>query len=98
MVKRMRWKLAVVVVLVAVVALPVLAHASAPDPSWIAGFWDNADYDDVVLAVAGMTAVSHHTPDVPKPLLGVVSAIVPTVGIARSAPDFPSLTRSPPSI
>ena len=94
----MRGKLAVVVLLVAVVALPVLAHASAPDPSWIAGFWDNADYDDVVLTVSGMTAISHHTLDVPKPRLGVVSVSAPTVVTARSAPYRPLLARSPPSI
>src|SRR6059036_2938302 len=40
----------------AVVVLPALAHASPPDPSWVAGFWDDADSDDVVLAVTGMTA------------------------------------------
>src|SRR2546425_3479575 len=51
-----------------VVVLPPLAHASPPDPSWVAGFWDDADYDDNVLTVAGMTAVPHNTPDiVPKP-------------------------------
>ena len=95
----MWWKLAVVVLLLAVVGLPALAHASATDPSWIAGFWDNADYDDVVLAVSGLTAVSDPTPDVvPKPLLGVGSVSVPKVGVARSAPRSPSLTRSPPSV
>ena len=35
----------------ALVALMPLAHASPPDPSWIAGFYDAADHDEVVLAV-----------------------------------------------
>ncbi len=30
------------------------ASASAPDPGWIGGFYDAADGDDAVLAVAGM--------------------------------------------
>src|SRR2546427_3433014 len=30
----------------AIALLAPLAHASPPDPVWIAGFWDNADYDD----------------------------------------------------
>ena len=33
------------------VALTPLAHARPPDPTWIAGLWDDADYDDVVLLV-----------------------------------------------
>ena len=28
-----------------------LAHASLPDPSWISGIYDGADYDDVVVLV-----------------------------------------------
>src|SRR5438034_10611804 len=33
----------------AMVLLAPLAYASPPEPGWIAGFWDNGDYDDVVL-------------------------------------------------
>jgi len=32
-----------------VVALAPAAHASPPDQTWIAGLYDNADYDDVIL-------------------------------------------------
>ena len=32
-------------------ALISLAYAGRPDPTWIEGIYDNADYDDVVLAV-----------------------------------------------
>jgi len=28
-----------------------LAYGTPPDPTWIAGFWDDADYDDVVVRV-----------------------------------------------
>jgi hypothetical protein len=31
--------------------LAPLAHASAPDPSWISGIYDGADYDDVVALI-----------------------------------------------
>src|ERR687887_888952 len=56
-----------------VAVLPPLAHASPPDPSWVAGLWDDADYDEIVLAVTGMTAVPNCTPDVVlKPAAGVV--------------------------
>jgi hypothetical protein len=42
-----------------------LASASPPDPGWIGGFYDAADYDDVVLAVTGM--------DPPPPLEPVIA-------------------------
>ena len=48
--------------------LGALAHASPPDPGWIGGFYDAADYDDVVLAVTGMD---------PAPPLGPVIAVEP---------------------
>jgi hypothetical protein len=35
--------------LVPVVWLTPLAYASPPDQTWIGGFYDDADYDDVVL-------------------------------------------------
>jgi len=35
--------------LVALVALVPLAFASPPDQTWIGGFYDDADFDDVVL-------------------------------------------------
>ena len=36
-------------------ALPVLAHASPPDPSWVPGVYDDADFDDVVIRVVSGT-------------------------------------------
>ena len=32
-------------------AITPLAHVMPPDQTWIGGFYDNADYDDVILAV-----------------------------------------------
>ncbi len=40
------------VLLACIVSLTPLAHASPPDPTWIPGFYDAADYDDVVSLVA----------------------------------------------
>jgi hypothetical protein len=40
--------------LLVLITLVPLAHASPPDPTWIAGIYDDGDYDDVVIAVAGM--------------------------------------------
>jgi hypothetical protein len=35
------------------VCLRVLAYASPPDPTWIGGFWDDDDYDDVIIHITG---------------------------------------------
>ena len=49
-------------------ALVPLAHASPPDQTWLAGFYDDADFDDVVMAVVSATAVvSSILPVSPKP-------------------------------
>lgn len=39
------------VVLTTAIALPALAHASPPDSTWIAGVYDDADSDDVIVRV-----------------------------------------------
>jgi hypothetical protein len=45
-----------VIVLVALLAtLTSLAFASAPDPLWIGGFWDDDDFDDAVIVITGKT-------------------------------------------
>ena len=83
----------------AVVVLPALAHASPPDPSWVAGFWDDADYDDVVLAVTGMTAAPHYTPDaVPNPSPCVVGVTRPRPRIVQPTPLASFPTRAPPTV
>jgi hypothetical protein len=45
-------------VVVALFLLPAIAFASPPDPSWIAGIYDGADGDDIVILVYE-TAVAH---------------------------------------
>jgi hypothetical protein len=37
-------------------ALPALAHASPPDPSWIPGIYDDADLDDAVVTLVVTTS------------------------------------------
>src|SRR5262249_31479641 len=43
-----RRRVLVPLILLVVAALPAFAYASPPDPSWIPGLYDDADYDDVV--------------------------------------------------
>jgi hypothetical protein len=42
---------ATVILVTAVLCLGPAALGSPPDPTWIAGFYDNADFDDVVLLI-----------------------------------------------
>src|SRR5689334_12971079 len=44
-------------VMASVITVP-LAYASPPDPTWIPGLYDDADYDDVVGLVMDGTGVS----------------------------------------
>src|SRR5437879_105741 len=49
-------RLLVLLLIGALASAGPLAYASPPDPAWIAGFWDDGDYDDVVLlATSGVS-------------------------------------------
>ncbi len=48
----------VVVILTATaILLTTLAFASPPDPTWVGGFWDVGDFDDVVIAAMSVMAI-----------------------------------------
>lgn len=54
-------------IVLVLILLPSIAFASPPDPSWIAGFYDGADGDDVVSLVyetsaANVSVLSHFGP------------------------------------
>ena len=52
-------RLVTLLLLVPLFWLTSLAYASPPDQTWIGGFYDDNDYDDVVLFITGgLTAVS----------------------------------------
>ena len=79
--------------------LAPLAHASAPDPSWISGIYDGADYDDVVVLVASATGTVAplRLADL-EPLLQVVGSLAQLperAPVSLSAPAF--RPRGPPA-
>ena len=51
----------VVVLLALLTGLIPLAYASPPDQTWLRGFYDDADYDDVVIALTSTVAASDAT-------------------------------------
>ena len=73
-------RLLVVLLLLAPVALPGLAHASPPDPTWIQGIYDDADGDDIVSLIASGTG--HLPPAAPTDLpfiARLVARLTPTL-------------------
>ncbi len=80
------------------ILLPVLAFASPPDPSWVAGIFDGADSDDVVSLVYETCAASPAT----LSHLGSLPCLLEMSldGIARPVADgrFTRGPRSPPCV
>jgi len=74
--------------LVGLIGLPALAQASPPDPTWIGGLFDAADFDDVVLAATSgdgaADGASAGTVETPTPSLRAMPPAGPT-GLARVA-------------
>jgi hypothetical protein len=87
--------LLVVLVLVPHALLLVLAYASPPDPAWIPGIYDDADYDDIIALITSATASA-------VPLMAFDSRPMPSsVERAAAALDAtgvpaPSRSASPP--
>jgi hypothetical protein len=79
--------------------LRVLAYADPPDPSWIAGFWDDADYDDVVILITSTSGIANANPFVKVKPLRVFIASLPTDDL-QSVPALGSSlrhSRAPPA-
>jgi hypothetical protein len=82
----------------AVVALGPLGYATPPDPTWIAGFWDDGDYDDVITLITSCVgAIEPHLIRAGD-LIHVVGITPPQIAeraarsLARSSPP----ARAPP--
>jgi hypothetical protein len=72
-------RLLVVLLLLAPVALPGLAHASPPDPAWIQGIYDDRDGDDVVSRIASGTGPTPATAPTDLPfIVRLVARLTPT--------------------
>src|SRR6185503_7502241 len=96
-------RLVTLLLLVPLFWLTSLAYASPPDQTWIGGFYDDADYDDVVLLALSL-AVALGDPVLALDARPVVVAILssstfgpccPSCGPAPPAAHRPSPSRSP---
>src|SRR5215510_6300868 len=83
-----------VTLLALLVIVPVtLAHASPPDQTWLAGVYDQADFDDVV---GLLTSALDATDSTAAPEAGVWFALAPKLSLATVACPSSALTYSPP--
>jgi hypothetical protein len=78
--------------------LPTLAHASPPDPAWIPGIYDDADYDDVVLLVSSeVGSVTPAALDELRPLPRIVGELAHSGESAALTPlASATQSRAPP--
>ena len=87
-----------VLLLGVLLSLPPIAHASPTDPVWIPGFYDDNDYDDVILFITGaVSAVDSGVVDPVGPVVVCRGLITPSRPQSVSARPLESLsTRAPP--
>src|SRR5215468_7680068 len=72
----------------ALILLPPLAFASPPDPSWVAGFYDDADGDDIVSLVCETSAANQATPSHLGPLPCLLEMYLDDIARYRRDRDF----------
>jgi len=92
-------RLVAVLLTSALLVLIPAAHSNPPDPTWIAGLYDDADHDDAVLAIidgAGLVA-SHN---LVTPRAGFSAKRLPFVNWTRPSlwSRITSVERAPPRL
>ncbi|HEY7038038.1 MAG TPA: hypothetical protein VID28_04260 [Methylomirabilota bacterium] len=87
------------IVLSVAAMLPALAHATPPDSTWIAGLYDDADFDDIVVRITSGTGdVPVGLPTDLRPLHALVLGLTPSWEPAPTALDgFALQPRAPPA-
>jgi hypothetical protein len=91
-----RW--VVLLLVLGLSGLRALASANPPDPVWVPGFYDDADYDDVVEAVLSENGLRDDSPPTlerPAPL--AVRMAAPSPARPSSAPRRSQNSRAPPA-
>lgn len=89
----------VLLLLACLISLTPFAQAGPPDPTWIAGIYDDDDYDDIVCLLTSSSGAIETGPlgNAQPPLLvaGWVSAL--ESDRAPRSPSFISQSRGPPA-
>jgi hypothetical protein len=91
-----RCLLALVLVCLAVGVTP-LVYADPPDPTWVAGFWDDDDFDDVaVLLLSTYAVVQLPLSDPGRPERVVALVECPKPSVTSGPVDAAASPRAPP--
>src|SRR5262249_39282248 len=79
--------------------LVAMGYASPPDPSWIAGVYDAADHDDVIVLITSGSAAAGPggMNDVRPSLIVVASPVPPGAGAVSARGPSHESVRAPPS-
>jgi len=78
-------------------ALPILAYASPPDQTWLGGWYDDADFDDVVFSVTSTVAALDHRPVMLGSTLRVLVGFIDAEAwVPTPAAPSPFQGRAPP--
>jgi len=81
------------------IAPVTLAHASPPDPTWLAGVYDQADFDDVVgLLTSALEATGPATVPEADPCLALAPLCPAMVAWPATAPAYWAPLRAPPIV
>ena len=90
------------VLLVAALAsfgLVVVASADPPDPTWIAGFWDDDDQDNAVIAILAIPGGTATAPSSFATFLVIDPLVVVAKRSEIAAPVFSAVeSRAPPLV
>ena len=94
-------RLLALLLVVVITGLAPATYADPPDPSWLGGYWDDDDFDDVVLLLDGTVALVQALTVLAVPPGEVVACFdarecpaVPTTVDATASPRAPPLTLS----
>ncbi len=88
----------ILILLATLIALVPLAHATQPDPVWIEGVYDDADYDDVIGSATSLESPVQADP-VPAvvAMLNAIGSVPPLdAGIPHAGALQTPPTRAPP--
>jgi len=93
---RSRSLLALLLILL-IFGLTPLAYADPPDPSWLAGYWDDDDFDNTVTFIVGTFALHAVVPTDAGPLAVRITHLPPATASANPAPVCDvGCSRAPP--
>jgi hypothetical protein len=86
-----------VFLVVALLGLVPTAYADPPDPTWIGGYWDDDDFDNVVTFIVGASAIAVPSLSEFAPLWTSLISVQPLrAGFVQVPPHAAASPRAPP--